>query len=154
MQLLTALLAGVVFGLGLIISGMTDPARVIGFLDLAGAWNPSLAAVMVGAIAVGLIAFRIAGARPRALLGDPMQLPSSRKIDRRLILGSLAFGAGWGIAGYCPGPALASLFSGNSEPVIFAGAMLVGMAIFELHERRAMYADQVASQRITTSTRT
>jgi uncharacterized membrane protein YedE/YeeE len=83
-----------------------------------------------------------------------MQLPSSRKIDRRLILGSLAFGAGWGIAGYCPGPALASLFSGNSEPVIFAGAMLAGMAIFEFHERRAMCTDQVASQRITPPTRT
>lgn len=135
MQLLTALLAGLVFGLGLILSGMTDPAKVTGFLDLAGQWDPSLALVMGGAIVVGVFAFRVAGARSRAILGGPMQLPTARHIDRRLVLGGLAFGAGWGLAGYCPGPALASLLPGGSKPLIFTAAMLAGMAIFEIQSR-------------------
>ena len=109
MQVLMALLTGIVFGLGLIVSGMTDPAKVIGFLDLAGKWDPSLAFVMAGAILVGLFAFRLAARREQAILGGAMRLPTARHIDRRLILGGLAFGAGWGLAGYCPGPALASL---------------------------------------------
>ena len=138
MQLLMALFAGLVFGLGLIVSGMTDPSKVIGFLDLAGAWDPSLALVMGGAIGVGLMAFRFARTRSQALLGGPMQLPSARQIDRRLVLGGLTFGIGWGLAGFCPGPALASLATGGSKPLIFTAAMLVGMVIFEVLERGAL----------------
>lgn len=135
LQIVMALLAGLVFGIGLILAGMTDPSKVIGFLDLAGAWDPSLAFVMGGAILVGLVAFRFAGKRQKSLLGGAMRLPTATRIDRRLLLGGLAFGVGWGLAGYCPGPALASLASGAAEPVIFTVAMLAGMGVFELLER-------------------
>lgn len=135
MQIFTALIVGFVFGIGLIVSGMTDPAKVIGFLDLAGSWDPSLAFVMGGAILVGVFAFGVARKRDRSLLGAPMRLPTATRIDRRLVLGSLAFGAGWGLAGYCPGPALASLAAGGEKPVIFTLAMLAGMALFEVLDR-------------------
>lgn len=135
MNILTSFIVGLVFGIGLIISGMTDPAKVTGFLDLAGLWDPSLAFVMGGAILVGAVAFRLAGERQRSLLGEAMRLPTATRIDRRLVLGSLAFGAGWGLAGFCPGPALASLAAGGIKPLIFTAAMLAGMAIFELFER-------------------
>ncbi|MBC7500718.1 MAG: YeeE/YedE family protein [Herminiimonas sp.] len=134
MHIITALGAGLLFGIGLIISGMTNPSKVIGFLDLAGRWDPSLAFVMAGAIAVAAIAFRFAARRSTALLGAPMRLPAARMIDRRLILGGLCFGAGWGLAGYCPGPALASLLSGSVKPVYFVAAMVAGMTLFELFE--------------------
>ena len=135
MQIVTALMAGLLFGIGLIVSGMTDPAKVIGFLDLAGNWDPSLAFVMGGAILIGAFAFGVARKRERSLLGAPMRLPTATNIDRRLVLGSLAFGAGWGLAGYCPGPALASLASGGGKPMIFTLAMLAGMALFEVLDR-------------------
>ncbi len=135
MQLLIALVTGLVFGLGLIVSGMTDPSKVIGFLDVTGKWDPSLAFVMGGAILVGLIAFRFAATRKQAILGGPIRLTTTRHIDRRLVLGALAFGAGWGLAGYCPGPALASLATGGSKPLIFTIAMLAGTAIFEIQDR-------------------
>ena len=135
MQTVMALIAGLVFGIGLIVSGMTNPAKVTGFLDLAGAWDPSLAFVMGGAILVGVVAFGIARRRDRSLLGAPMRLPAAANIDRRLVPGSLAFGTGWGLAGYCPGPALASLATGGVEPMIFTLAMLAGMALFEVLER-------------------
>ena len=135
-KLLFSLLSGLVFGVGLIVSGMSNPAKVLGFLDLAGAWDPSLALVMGGAIGVAMPAFWLAGRRKRAILGDAMQLPASRRIDRRLLLGSLAFGAGWGIAGFCPGPALVSLLAGQPKAWLFVGAMLAGMAVFEVLERR------------------
>jgi uncharacterized membrane protein YedE/YeeE len=134
MNILMAFFVGLVFGIGLIISGMTDPAKVIGFLDLAGNWDPSLAFVMGGAILVGLVAFRVAGKRERSLLGEVMRLPTATRIDRRLVLGSLVFGAGWGLAGYCPGPALASLAAGGPKPWIFALAMVAGMSLFEVLE--------------------
>jgi uncharacterized membrane protein YedE/YeeE len=137
MKSLTAFISGLIFGVGLIVSGMTNPAKVIGFLDLAGAWDMSLAFVMGGAILVGLIAFRMAAKRSKALLGDAMRLPTATQIDRRLIGGALAFGVGWGLAGYCPGPALASLLTGSGKPVIFVVAMLAGMAIFEILDRLA-----------------
>jgi uncharacterized membrane protein YedE/YeeE len=146
MQLLTALMSGLLFGLGLIISGMTDPSKVIGFLDLAGDWNPSLAFVMGGAVLVGLAAFRFAANRPKAILGDAMRLPTARHIDRRLVLGGLAFGAGWGLAGYCPGPALASLATGSNEPIIFVIAMLAGMAVFEVQDRLAAASRERAAK--------
>jgi len=135
-NILMALVVGLLFGIGLIVSGMTNPAKVTGFLDLAGRWDPSLAFVMGGAIAVGLVAFRLAGKRSKSLLDQPMRLPTASLIDRRLLAGSLAFGVGWGLAGYCPGPALASLASGGAKPLIFTAAMLAGMAIFELLERK------------------
>ena len=145
MQIVIALLSGLVFGIGLILSGMTNPAKVIGFLDLAGNWDPSLALVMAGAIAAAFLPFRLAGRRSLALLGGPMRLPTASHIDRRLVLGSLAFGAGWGLAGYCPGPALASLLSGGIKPLIFVLAMLAGMALFELLEWRPRDGRQKAA---------
>lgn len=135
MKIVTSLLAGLVFGIGLIISGMTNPAKVLGFLDLAGLWDPSLALVMGGAIAVGVLAFGIARKRSTSLLGEPMRLPGATQVDRRLLLGGLAFGVGWGLAGFCPGPALASLASGGAKPAIFTVAMIAGMVIYELLER-------------------
>jgi uncharacterized membrane protein YedE/YeeE len=134
MQVLMAFIVGLVFGIGLIVSGMTNPAKVQGFLDLAGRWDPSLACVMGGAIAVGLIAFRLAARRERSLLGAAMRLPTAGQVDRRLVLGGLAFGAGWGLAGYCPGPALASVALGG-KALVFVAAMVAGMALFELLER-------------------
>ena len=136
MKTLTALLAGLVFGIGLIVSGMANPAKVLGFLDLAGAWDPSLALVMAGAIAVGLLGYALARRRPSTPFGDTIALPENDKIDRRLIGGGLVFGIGWGLAGFCPGPALVALGMGNARAQIFVAAMLAGMAIFEVLERR------------------
>ncbi len=134
-HILSALLVGLIFGVGLILGGMTNPAKVIGFLDLFGNWDPSLAFVMGGAISVGLLAFQVAGGRPTSLLGEPMRLPTRKDIDKRLIVGSLVFGAGWGLAGFCPGPALVALGTGSLKATIFVAAMLTGMAVFELVER-------------------
>jgi uncharacterized membrane protein YedE/YeeE len=135
MILLVAFGAGLLFGVGLIVAGMANPAKVLGFLDLAGNWDPSLAFVMGGAILIGLAAFRFAGALERSLLGAAMHMPASRQVDRRLVLGGLAFGAGWGLGGFCPGPALASLAAGSPKALIFSAAMLAGMAIYEIVER-------------------
>jgi uncharacterized protein len=132
----TSLLAGLVFGLGLIVSGMANPAKVLGFLDLGGAWDPSLAFVMAGATAVAAIAFEVARRRNSALLGDAMQLPATRDIDRRLVIGSLLFGIGWGVAGFCPGPGLVAMGMGEFKALVFVAAMLSGMGIFEWLERR------------------
>ena len=132
----TSMLAGLVFGLGLIVSGMVNPAKVLGFLDLAGRWDPSLAFVMAGAIAVGAVAFGVARSRTVSLLDAPMKLPTDRRIDRRLLAGALIFGVGWGIAGFCPGPALVALGMGHVKAVVFVGAMLAGMGIFELLDKR------------------
>lgn len=133
---LFALLAGLVFGIGLIVSGMADPAKVLGFLDLAGLWDPSLAFVMAGAIAVGLVAFAVARRRTASFLGELFRLPGRRDADRRLVLGSVLFGVGWGIAGFCPGPALVALGSGSAKALLFVLAMLAGMGLFELLEKR------------------
>jgi uncharacterized membrane protein YedE/YeeE len=127
---------GLLFGLGLILAGMTDPSKVLGFLDLAGLWDPSLAFVMGGAILVSLGAFTLAKKRTTSFLGGAMQLPTSRDIDKRLVTGSLLFGAGWGLAGFYPGPALVSVGTGNPKAVVFVLAMLAGMALFEVLERR------------------
>lgn len=129
---ITEFIAGLVFGLGLILSGMTDPGKVLGFLDLAGAWDPSLALVMGGAIGVGLFAFAVARRRTTAFLGGAMHLPQSRDIDRRLVAGSLVFGAGWGLAGFCPGPALVAMGAGHWQALVFVLAMLAGMAAHDL----------------------
>jgi uncharacterized membrane protein YedE/YeeE len=136
MRTITAFVAGLVFGLGLLLSGMADPAKVLGFLDLAGAWDPSLMFVMGGAVGVGAVAFAAARRRTRSLLGEPMQLPTSTGVDRRLVAGALLFGAGWGLAGFCPGPALVALGLGEAKAVVFVAAMLAGMGLFAFVERR------------------
>ncbi len=131
-----SLLAGAVFGIGLILSGMANPAKVLGFLDLAGNWDPSLAFVMIGAIAVGVIAFAVARRRTESALGLPMKLPTATQIDQRLVGGSVLFGAGWGIAGFCPGPALVALGMAETKAIVFVLAMLAGMAMYELIQQR------------------
>lgn len=136
MRKFSSFAAGLLFGLGLLLSGMANPAKVIGFLDLAGLWDPSLALVMVGAIATALVPFTLAGRRERSLLGAPLQLPTKRELDGRLIGGSLLFGVGWGVAGICPGPAIAMLLSGHWQVVLFVLAMLGGMLLFSALERR------------------
>ncbi len=128
-------LVGLLFGLGLILSGMTDPGKVTGFLDLFGLWDPSLALVMGGAIAVGFFAFTLAKKRTTNFLGGMLRLPAKNQIDKPLIIGSLLFGAGWGLAGFCPGPALVSMASGQPKAFIFVLAMLAGMVGFELMDR-------------------
>ena len=135
MAILSSLFAGLLFGLGLIVSGMSNPSKVIGFLDIAGSWDPSLALVMAGAIAIGLIAFRIAGRRKTSLLGMPMQLPTVKQIDLRLVLGSALFGIGWGLSGICPGPAFVLAATDLSPGSIFLLAMIAGMGLFELQQR-------------------
>ena len=135
MHTLGAFVAGLIFGIGLIVSGMTDPSKVIGFLDLAGRWDPSLAFVMVGAIAVGMAGYAVARKRTVSFLGGAMHLPAARQIDLRLVLGSLAFGTGWGLAGFCPGPAIVSLGAGQDKAVVFVIAMLAGMALYEIAEK-------------------
>ncbi len=133
---LNAFLVGLLFGIGLIISGMTDPSKVIGFLDLAGAWDPSLAFVMGGAILIGAGAFTIAKKRQRSLLGAPMQLSAATGLDKGLLIGSLVFGIGWGISGFCPGPAVVSAAAGQPKAWIFVASMLAGMALYSMIERR------------------
>ena len=136
MFVLSALLSGLVFGLGLIVSGMANPAKVLGFLDLTGEWDPSLALVMAGAIAVGFFAFLIAKNRKRSFIGAEMKLPTTSSIDNRLLAGSALFGAGWGIAGFCPGPGLVALGMGEPKAIVFVAAMLAGMVIFSWLEKR------------------
>ena len=130
MPLVTSWLAGLVFGIGLIVSGMANPAKVLGFLDFAGRWDPSLALVMAGAIAVGALGFGLARRKTKSYLGLDMKLPSAARIDRRLIGGSLLFGVGWGIAGFCPGPALVAVGMAEAKAAVFVLAMPLGMAFF------------------------
>lgn len=132
----TEFAVGLIFGIGLILSGMTDPGKVLGFLDLAGVWDPSLAFVMGGAILIGMIGFFLAKKRTTHLLGGALDLSQPTLIDRRLVLGSLTFGVGWGLAGFCPGPALVSLGAGQPKAVVFVLAMVAGMGLFEWLERR------------------
>lgn len=136
MAVVIALIAGLLFGVGLIVSGMANPAKVLGFLDLFGHWDPSLAFVMIGAIAMGTIAFFVARRRGRSLLGTWIQWPSAMGITARLVMGSAVFGIGWGLAGFCPGPALVALGAGVPKAVGFVAAMLAGMAAFSWLERK------------------
>jgi uncharacterized membrane protein YedE/YeeE len=135
MNLVSAFGAGLVFGIGLILSGMTDPGKVVGFLDIFGPWDPSLAFVMGGAVLVGLLAFALAHRRAKSLFGGAMHLPHNRDIDNRLVGGSLVFGIGWGLAGFCPGPALVALGAGIDQAAVFVAAMLFGMLIYDAAER-------------------
>ena len=132
MRNLIALAVGLVFGAGLCVSGMTEPAKVLGFLDIAGLWDPSLAFVMGGAVAVGPVAFALAKRRRIALNGEPMQLPAARAIDAPLVVGALIFGVGWGLAGICPGPAIVDVGFLNPRALVFVAAMALGMLAYRL----------------------
>ncbi|MGM0767576.1 MAG: DUF6691 family protein [Pseudomonadota bacterium] len=133
---IAAFMSGLIFGLGLILSGMANPEKVLGFLDLAGLWDPSLAFVMGGAILVGLFAFTFARKRTLSFLGFDMKLPANTRVDQRLVVGSLLFGVGWGIAGFCPGPGLVALGAGEVKAAVFVAAMLAGMTMYEVIERK------------------
>ena len=130
MNALVALLAGLLFGFGLDLARMTDPERVIGFLDVAGAWDPTLAFVMAGAVVTATIGFRLARRQRGSWFGGPLQLPTRSDIDWRLAIGASLFGAGWALAGYCPGPGLAALVQGATDPAWFVVGMVVGMLAF------------------------
>ncbi|QXW17143.1 YeeE/YedE family protein [Comamonas aquatica] len=134
---IVALLSGLVFGLGLILSGMGNPAKVQNFLDIGGTWDPSLGLVMGGAIAVGLVAFTWAKRRKTSVLGEPMQLPTSTAVDRKLLTGAALFGAGWGLAGFCPGPAVMNLATLRVEVWLFVAAMLAGMVLQHAWAKRS-----------------
>jgi uncharacterized membrane protein YedE/YeeE len=136
LNLVAPLAAGLVFGLGLIAAGMTDPAKVQAFLDLAGAWDPSLALVMGGAIAVALAPFAWAKRQGHTLAGKPVQWPAARGIDARLLLGGLLFGIGWGLAGLCPGPAVVALAAGLADVWLFVLAMLAGLLLVDVIDAR------------------
>src|SRR5688572_25140535 len=145
MPALAALVAGLVFGLGLLVSGMANPAKVLGFLDLAGHWDPSLALVMGGAIGVGVVGFAIASRRSTTLLGAPMALPKPRAIEPRLVAAALLFGIGWGLAGFCPGPAIVAMGAAQAKAVVFVAAMLAGMAAYDGLERARVRASGPAA---------
>ena len=128
-------IVALLFGWGLLLSGMTDPGKVQGFLDLFGAWDPSLAFVMGGAIAVGFFAFALAKKRTATFVGGALHMPTARDIDKPLVVGSLIFGAGWGLAGFCPGPGIVSMASGELKAAVFVAAMMAGMLGFQLLDR-------------------
>ena len=130
MNALVALLAGLLFGFGLDLARMTDPERVIGFLDVAGAWDPTLVFVMAGAVVTATIGFRLVGRQRGSWFGGPLRLPTRGDIDRPLVIGAGLFGAGWGLAGYCPGPGLAALVQGAADPAWFVVGMIAGMLAF------------------------
>lgn len=131
-----AFLCGLNFAVGLCIAGMTQPGKITGFLDFAGNWDPSLLFVMAGAILVYAVGFRMAVKMPKPLFENEFQIPPVRSVDRRLVLGAIIFGAGWGLAGFCPGPAIVSLVSMRPEPFLFVVSMLAGMWIFEKTQSR------------------
>lgn len=136
-QYMVATLSGLVFGIGLIIAGMANPAKVLAFLDLAGAWDPSLALVMVGAISVSATTFLLLRGRTQSFLGFELQWPKLTQIDKRLVIGSLLFGIGWGLAGICPGPALVLVGAGALKGIGFCAAMMIGFAACDLISKRA-----------------
>lgn len=127
MLVIFAFLCGLIFGVGLLISGMANPEKVLGFLDLSQPWDPSLAFVMIGAIAVGIVGFALVKGKKRAFCGVPILLPANNTLDRTLVVGAILFGLGWGLAGICPGPALVLLGAGVGKGLLFILAMLVGM---------------------------
>lgn len=137
---LAAFISSLIFGLGLGVSGMTLPAKVIGFLDITGAWDPSLLAVMVGAISVHFIAFRLITKRKNPLVADKFQVPTRRDLDWKLIVGSAIFGAGWGLGGFCPGPALVGLVTGKSSVVIFVVSMVAGIYLYKIFDSKILQA--------------
>lgn len=139
--LLVSFLSGVIFAFGLGLSGMTRPAKVVGFLDFTGNWDPSLACVMIGAILVHALLYRLIRRRPSPLFAPTFAIPTRQDIDLRLVSGAALFGLGWGIGGFCPGPALTALASGHAAVLIFVAAMVMGMSLHKIietvHARRA-----------------
>jgi len=134
-------LAGLVFGVGLLVAGMTRPDKVVAFLDVSGDWDPSLAFVMIGAIAVHFVAYRFVPKLGSPFLGGRFALPTRRDVDVRLLLGAALFGIGWGIGGYCPGPALVSVVNGTSDALVFFGGLVAGMLAFNVTERATAPAE-------------
>ncbi|MGO9059709.1 MAG: DUF6691 family protein [Candidatus Binataceae bacterium] len=134
-QIVIAFVSGFVFAVGLVIGGMTQPAKVVGFLDFAGNWDASLALVMIGAIAVYAPMARLAGRLRRPLLAESYSLPARREIDGRLIAGAALFGIGWGLGGFCPGPAIASIATGHPPVLLFVAAMIAGICLYNLAQR-------------------
>lgn len=125
-------MSGLIFGIGLLLSGMASPAKVISFLDITGSWDPSLIFVMIGALLISTISFRISKHMRKALCADQIQVPASKQVDLKLVLGSLLFGMGWGLAGFCPGPAIVAVGAFKFEALVFAASMVVGMIIVNL----------------------
>lgn len=144
-KLIVALITGALFGAGLTLAGMVNPLKVLNFLDIAGQWDPSLALVMGGGLVVSLITARRVLVRPKPLLTDHFSLPTATRIDRKLVIGSLLFGLGWGLAGYCPGPAVAALSFGSMEPWLFVSAMLVGAAAYKYLDPK-LFPDRPANR--------
>lgn len=140
-----AFLSGIVFGIGLLVSGMTDPAKVIAFLDIAGTWDPSLILVMITAVGVALVPMQLAQRRPRSLIGEKIAFPSTQGITGKLILGSAIFGIGWGMTGLCPGPSLASLAASTWQESLFFTSMVAGMIGFELWQRMGQRAHNTST---------
>jgi uncharacterized protein len=139
-KLIVSLILGVIFGLGIAISGMIDPSKVINFFDIAGTWDPSLAFVMGGGLAVSLIGYRLVLGRGKPLLADAFPLPALKSIDAPLVLGSGLFGIGWGLSGFCPGGSIPALGIGRIEPFLFVGGMIVGMAVARTLQARSKQA--------------
>jgi hypothetical protein len=138
MQTLFVFIAGLVFGLGLIVSGMSNPAKVIHFLDIAGQWDPSLAFVMLGAIPVAFVGFRLIEKRGQTVYQEPLHLPGVQRVSRPLVVGGFVFGVGWAMAGFCPGPALVALGAGYGKALVFVVAMIAGMLIHDHPFKRVM----------------
>jgi uncharacterized membrane protein YedE/YeeE len=132
LHILFAFISGLIFGLGLILAGMSNPSKVLAFLDIAGLWDPSLMFVMGGAIGIGIVAFTFAKKRTTAMLGGVMHMPSKQDLDQKIIVGGILFGLGWGIAGICPGPALVLLGAGSKQGIIFVLAMLIGITVYSV----------------------
>jgi len=138
MQTIFVFIAGLVFGLGLIVSGMSNPAKVIHFLDIAGQWDPSLAFVMLGAIPVAFVGFRLIEKRGQTFYQEPLHLPGVQRVSRLLVVGGFVFGVGWAMAGFCPGPALVALGAGYGKALVFVVAMIAGMLIHDHPFKRVM----------------
>ena len=147
MRLLVNAIAGLLFGLGLVIGGMANPAKILNFLDLAGSWDPSLAFVMAGAVAVTFIGYKFVFRQPRPLLAARFHLPEMKQIDRRLVLGAAIFGVGWGLSGFCPGPAITSLPLLAKGTLVFVPAMLAGMTLTRLIANRGLQAKTLVPAR-------
>ena len=149
MSIIAQFAIGLIFGLGLVLSGMSNPAKVLNFLDVAGissgSWDPSLACVMVSAVAVTFVGYEWVLKRPRPLFGEKFQLPTRRELDVRIVAGPAIFGVGWGLAGFCPGPALTALGFGSRAAVIFVAAMIAGMLLARWLANRPSPMDQLES---------
>ena len=135
MPIIIALVSGILFGLGLLLAGMGDPAKILAFLDVTGNWDPSLLVTMAVAMVISGIAFQLVKKRKTSVLNCPLQIPTSKIIDKKLVIGSVLFGLGWGLGGICPGPAILLTGMGLTQGILFTLAMIAGMAIFQLFQR-------------------